>query len=200
MTRARIRRTGGTGSDPIPARGTKRGTGSDPVPVLVVVALACLVMMLPGCSSGAKKSQPLLPSEKRLEGMYAGCKVIEVTDGQAKKSIDTTKLPALTPVEFDAVLKRANGMRITNHWKGASLNSVFDSIGVTGPYKELKMTAWDGYVGRVSYDIASKPDTILAYQQDGKPVPRDDGPVRLVVASQEGFYWVRMITKIEVVR
>lgn len=169
----------------------------------IVLAIALSVSVLAGCGSASKTStgsKPLLPSEKRLNGMYEGCRVIKLTDGQTTKTIDTTTLNMRPPVEFDAVLKRSNGMKITNHWKGAELNSVLSSAGITGPYTELKFTAWDGYVGRVPYDIASKPDTVLAYQQDGRPVPREDGPVRLVVASQDGFYWIRMITGIEVVR
>ncbi|HEY5532814.1 MAG TPA: molybdopterin-dependent oxidoreductase, partial [Candidatus Anoxymicrobiaceae bacterium] len=80
------------------------------------------------------------------------------------------------------------------------LSGVLAAGGVTSAFKELRVQAWDGYVGRVSYDIAMKPDTVLAYVMDGKPLPRDDGPVRLVAASQDGFYWIRMITKIEVER
>jgi DMSO/TMAO reductase YedYZ molybdopterin-dependent catalytic subunit len=45
-----------------------------------------------------------------------------------------------------------------------------------------------------------RPDTILAFEQDGTPIAQEDGPVRLVVGSEDGFYWVRMITRIEIVR
>lgn len=173
--------------------------------VVLALALACLAaLVLPtvGCG-GAKSStgsKPLLPSEQRLEGMYESCKTIELSDGSEKKAIETSTFSSLPAQEFDAVLVRSNGMKITNHWKGVSLGDVLASAGVAAPYGELKFTAWDGYVGRVPYDIASKPDTILAYEQDGKPLPREDGPVRLVVASEDGFYWIRMITDIEVIR
>jgi len=77
---------------------------------------------------------------------------------------------------------------------------VLAANGVATPFKELKITAYDGYVGRISYDIAVMPDTIVASRESGKPLPRDEGPVRLVVASQDGFYWIRMLTRIEVLR
>jgi DMSO/TMAO reductase YedYZ molybdopterin-dependent catalytic subunit len=85
-------------------------------------------------------------------------------------------------------------------WKGTPLGAVLDANVVARPFKELRIQAWDGYVGRVGFDVATKPDTMLAYRMDGKPIPREDGPVRLVVPSQDGFYWIRMITRIEVLR
>lgn len=170
------------------------------------LALACLLaltlVLAAGCSQGAKNSAstPLLPSEARLKGMYEACKTIQVTDGSTTVEFKTAKLPSLGPVDVNAVLKRSNGMKINGTWKGPTLTAVLDSLGIARPFTQLKVQAWDGYVGRVAYDIAAKPDTILAFEQDGKPLPWDDGPMRLVVASQDGFYWIRMITRIEVVR
>ena len=60
--------------------------------------------------------------------------------------------------------------------------------------------AWDDYVAKVSYDVAMRPDTILAYEEEGRPLPEEDGPMRLVVGSEDGFYWIRMIVRLEVVR
>lgn len=169
-------------------------------------ALICMLVLAlslcAGCSSSAKNSAstPLLPSEARLNGMYEHCRTVQVKDGATTVELKTDKLPSLGPVDVNAVLKRSNGMHINGIWKGPTLSSVLDSLGVSRPYSQLRVQAWDGYVGRVAYDVAVKPDTILAYEQDSKPLPKDDGPMRLVVASQDGFYWIRMITKIEVVR
>ena len=169
-------------------------------------ALICLLVfalaLCAGCSSGTKNaaSTPLLPSEARLKGMYEHCQTVQITNGATTTQFKTDKLPTLGPVVVNAVLKRSNGMHINGTWKGPTLSSVLDSLGVSRPYSQLRVEAWDRYVGRVAYDVAVKPDTILAYEQDGKPLPRDDGPMRLVVASQDGFYWIRMITKIEVIR
>jgi len=165
----------------------------------IALTLLAATLAAPGCGGGASKA-PLLESEKKLAGMYEACKTIELTDSGTKKTIETAALRDLPQVKVDAVLKRSNGMTKPGTWTGPSLASVLDSKGVAQPYKELKLEAWDGYVGRVGYDIAVLPDTILADTQDGKPVPKEDGPVRLVVGSQDGFYWVRMITGIEVIR
>lgn len=163
--------------------------------LLLLLLLACFIA---GC--GGTSEKPLLESEKKLEGMYEACKTIELTDGTTKKTISTGSLPALGTIEATAVLKRSNGMTHTDTWEGTPLGSVLDANGVARPFKELRMEAWDGYVGRIPYEVAVEPRTMLAYRMDGKPIAKEDGPVRLVVPSQDGFYWIRMITRIEVLR
>lgn len=167
---------------------------------LLVLFVTILLLWLPGCGKTDSQSR-LLESERRLAGMYEACRTIKLTDPLGDHPpMKTDELKSLQKVEVDAVLKRANGMEIPGRWAGVPLSVVLAKQGVTTPFRELRIEAWDGYVGRVGYDIASRPDTILAYLQGGKPLPKDDGPVRLVVASQEGFYWIRMIVKIEVLR
>ncbi len=163
------------------------------------LALLFLVILAIGCGGAGKETQ-LLQSEKKLAGMYEACKTIKLVDSGVTRTIETDPLGSLPQKEVSAILKRSNGMTIPGTWSGVPLSSVLDAQGVARPFKELKIEAWDGYVGRVGYDIAVLPDTILALTQNKKPIPREDGPVRLVVASQDGFYWVRMLTAIEVLR
>jgi len=167
-------------------------------------ALACAalvaVTVFAGCSSGTGKPKVLLESEKRLAGMYKACQNIEVVEPPKATRVAVSSFSAMQQQTVDAVLKRSNGMKISGTWSGVKLSDVLAANGVTTPFKELKISAYDGYVGRVAYDIAMKPDTLIANKEGGKPLPRDEGPVRLVVASQDGFYWINMITKIEVLR
>ena len=169
-----------------------------PFVLLLAVTMTALAFTA-GCGSG-KKTTGLLESEKRLAGMYEGCQKIKIVDGASQNTVSVAQVKSMSRTDFSAVLKRSNGMTKTDTWGGTPLSGVLAAGGVTSAFKELRVQAWDGYVGRVSYDIAMKPDTILAYVMDGKPLPRDDGPVRLVAASQDGFYWIRMITEIEVER
>jgi DMSO/TMAO reductase YedYZ molybdopterin-dependent catalytic subunit len=169
-------------------------------PVALLLVILTVAGLLLGCGGATSSKTPLLESEKKLAGMYEACQNIQLIDGANKTTISAASLPSMATVEKQAVLKRSNGMTHTDTWKGTPLGSILDSKGVTGPFKELKVTAWDGYVGRVGYDIAVAPDTMLAYRVNGKAIPREDGPTRLVVPSQDGFYWIRMITKIEVMR
>ena len=168
--------------------------------IVAVLAVAILVVMgLPGC--GDEEPSRYLDSERRLDGMYEACHTIDLTDGQEQlEPISVDELDGLERVEVDAVLVRSNGMEMPGTWTGARLSDVLADRGVTTPFTELKIEAWDGYVGRVGYDIVMHPDTILAYLENGEEIPMEDGPVRLVVGSQDGFFWVRMLTGIEVLR
>lgn len=168
--------------------------------LLVVLLLAALVAPVAGCGAG-KPATRLLPSEQKLKGMYEACQNIKLNEqGAATRTISTRELPGLGTIEISAVLVRSNGMTKTDKWSGVRFSDVLGHFGVVSPFKELRIEGWDGYVGRVSSEIALRPDTILADTRNGKPLPREDGPVRLVVGSEDGFYWIRMITIIEVIR
>ncbi len=171
------------------------------VPRLAAAALLLILpaVVLASCGSPPGATQ-LLKSERQLTGMYEGCKTFKLKDGGKTSIVEVSALGGMPQVEVHAILKRANGMTKPVTVTGVRLGDVLDSKGVARPFRELKVEAWDGYVGRVSYDIAVLPDTVLALTMDGGPIPREDGPTRLVVASQDGFYWVRMITSIEVLR
>lgn len=169
------------------------------LPIAVFVALLILGVIA-GCG-GNNGERPLLESERRLEGMYEACQKIELSSpGGAPTTITIEEIKGLPAVEIEAVLTRSNGMKKSGKWAGARLSEVLARHGVAEPFKELRVEAWDGYVGRVGAEVATRPDTILAYRENGKPLPEEDGPVRLVVASEDGFYWIRMMIKVEVIR
>lgn len=171
-------------------------------PALTTVLLLVAVVGFCVCAGcGGEKSPHLLESERQLDGMYEACRNIELSSpGSAATTITVDEVKKLPTVEVEAVLKRSNGMTKSGKWVGARLSEVLSGHGVAGPFKELRVEAWDGYVGRVGSEVAMRPDTILAYLENGKPLPKEDGPVRLVVASEDGFYWIRMMVKVEVIR
>lgn len=176
-------------------------TGVSARSLLLAVALVLLLSCsLAGC--GDNGGEPaLLESERQLEGMYEACKTIDITDELGEHPpITFEELPEMESVEVSTTLKRSNGMEMPGTWTGVPLSTLLSKHGVPMPFRELRIEAWDGYIGRLGYDVASLPDTILAYLENGEDIPEVDGPMRLVVGSQEGYYWVRMITEIEVVR
>jgi DMSO/TMAO reductase YedYZ molybdopterin-dependent catalytic subunit len=164
------------------------------------VLIALCVLLLATALTGCGKQKVLLESEKRLSGMYQACQNIEIIDPPKTSKVAVSSFSSMRQQTVNAVLKRSNGMKISGTWSGVKLSDVLAVSGVATPFKELKVTAYDGYVGRMAYDIAVLPDTLIASRESGKPLPRDEGPVRLVVASQDGFYWIRMLTRIEVLR
>lgn len=171
---------------------------------LVAMVLACLVAAcaLAGAGCG-EKQQPsrFLKSEERLAGMYEACRTIVISDPAGEyPPILAEELTDYPRVDVTTELVRSNGMRLPGTWSGAAVSEILAAHGVEGPFIELRIVAYDDYVARVPYDIAMRPDTILAYEQEGEPIPQEDGPVRLVVGSEDGFYWIRMIVRLEVVR
>jgi DMSO/TMAO reductase YedYZ molybdopterin-dependent catalytic subunit len=168
-------------------------------PLLIVMVLFLALLVL-GCS-GSEKSSGVLKSEERLEGMYEACQSVEISDPAGQHpAIDVNEIAALPRVDVQTKLKRSNGMEYQGTWSGPSLSDVLSRQGIEGDFQELRIVAWDGYVAHVARDVALRPDTILAFEQDGAPIAQENGPVRLVVGSEDGFYWVRMITRIEIVR
>lgn len=169
---------------------------------IVIYFLLALLILPTACGCAEKKeTSKYTESEQRLEGMYEACQEIKLVDGgKSKGTIKASELKDLGEVTVDAVLTRSNGMKKQGNWTGTSLSKVLEHYGVAFPFKELKVKAWDGYVGRVDYETAMLEDTILARLENGKKIQKIDGPVRLVVASKDGFFWVRMLTEIEVLR
>ena len=168
---------------------------------IVALALACCLLLAAGGCGKKKETSRFLPSERLLEGMYEACRTIEVSDPAGERpEIDTEEIKSLDTVEVDALLVRSNGMAKPGVWTGASLSDVLRGCGVEGLFEEVRFEAWDGYVAKVPYEMAMLPDTILAWEENGEPLPEEQGPVRLVVGSEDGFFWIHRITRMEIVR
>lgn len=168
--------------------------------VSILLALLLCPLVTTGCAE-KKDTSKYTESERQLEGMYKECQQIELIDGGVEKGpIKVNELKGLGEITVDTVLKRSNGMHMQGTWTGTPLSKVLEHYGIATPFAELKVEAWDGYVGRFPYETSMLPDTILARLENGKKIDKEDGPTRFVVASQDGYYWVKMIVKIEVIR
>ncbi|NPV60058.1 MAG: molybdopterin-dependent oxidoreductase [Actinobacteria bacterium] len=165
-----------------------------------LVTMAFLLASSCGCGEGEGRP-PLLESEKRLEGMYEECRTIAISDPLGQHpDIDIEEIRRYENVDVEAVLVRSNGMEKPGVWTGVRLRDVLRGQGVEEPFVEIRIEAWDGYVARISYEMAMRPDTILAWAEDGAPIPREQGPVRLVVGSEDGFYWIHRIVRMAIER
>ena len=171
--------------------------------ILVSMVAVCLLALVPvGCAGEQEVEDPrFLESEKRLEGMYEACQTIEVRDEIAEhEAIEIEVIKGLETVDVDTVLIRSNGMGKQGVWTGVRLSDVLDFYGIDGGFQEIRMEAWDGYIAKIDNDIALRPDTILAWLENGEPIPEEEGPIRLVVGSEDGFYWIYRIIAMEFVR
>lgn len=146
-------------------------------------------------------------------------------DGRVDRPITLTMddLKKLPRVEMVAVLECAgNGRRFyeprvagtqwafgsvgNGRWVGARLRDVLEKAGIQGSVKEILLDGADVPLGKmpdfqrtITLAKALDPDTILAYEMNGRPLPVEHGfPLRLIASGWAGDSWVKWLQHIEV--
>jgi DMSO/TMAO reductase YedYZ molybdopterin-dependent catalytic subunit len=102
----------------------------------------------------------------------------------------------------------ANGAMGNAVWKGARLRDVLNKAGVKAGAVQVRFNGADtpvmkgtpDFVKALDMDRALHPDTLVAYEMNGKPLPLLNGyPVRLIVPGWFATYWVKMLNGVEVI-
>jgi DMSO/TMAO reductase YedYZ molybdopterin-dependent catalytic subunit len=84
-------------------------------------------------------------------------------------------------------------------WSGVPLKAFLERIGADMTAKYVGFKAPDGYSSSIDMATALHPQTILATQYDGAPLPLEYGfPVRLKTPLKLGFKQPKWITAMEV--
>jgi DMSO/TMAO reductase YedYZ molybdopterin-dependent catalytic subunit len=92
-------------------------------------------------------------------------------------------------------------------WKGVRLRDVLAKSGVAKDAIEVGFNGADGpalpvtpdFVKSLPIDRALDENTLIAFEMNGKPLPRWNGfPARLIVPGWTGTYWVKHLTDIDV--
>ncbi len=92
-------------------------------------------------------------------------------------------------------------------WRGARLRDVLARAGVKPGAVELAMSGRDGavlaetpqFAKSLPIDRALDPDTLVAYEMNGAPLPHLNGfPVRLIVPGWTATYWVKHLSDLEI--
>jgi hypothetical protein len=99
---------------------------------------------------------------------------------------------------------------VTEQWatpaEGARLKDILDRAGLTKEAIEISFNGADGQIIEKTPDFvkslpmwkALDPDTLVAYEMNGEPLPHFNGfPARIVVPGWTGTYWVKHVTRIE---
>ena len=111
-------------------------------------------------------------------------------------------LQALPRVEQISTFHCVTGWTVPNvHWAGVRLTDVFDLVRPLPEAGALQfVSAEDPYVDYLSMQQALLPDVLLAYEMDGKPLPREHGaPLRLVIPDMYGYKNVKWLAGINLV-
>jgi DMSO/TMAO reductase YedYZ molybdopterin-dependent catalytic subunit len=84
-------------------------------------------------------------------------------------------------------------------WAGVPLNAVLNLAGVQSGALHMKLISADGYSVSLPIDTGSSDENFLAFEMDGKPLPRLHGfPLRAVFPGLTGGNWVKWLVKIDI--
>jgi len=92
-------------------------------------------------------------------------------------------------------------------WKGARLKDILEKVGVKKEAIEVGLNGADGpaidktpdFIKSIPLWKAMDPDTIVAYEMNGAPLPHFNGfPARLIVPGWTGTYWMKHLVNVNV--
>ncbi len=115
------------------------------------------------------------------------------------QTLDYAQLLALPAAEQVSTFHCVTGWTVDNvHWRGVRFA---DLLAVAGPQAGASVltftSAEQPYVDTLTLDQARLSDVMLAYEMDGKPLPRPHGaPVRVVIPEMYGYKGVKWVERI----
>jgi DMSO/TMAO reductase YedYZ molybdopterin-dependent catalytic subunit len=117
-------------------------------------------------------------------------------------SLTYDQLRALPRAEQITTFHCVTGWSVKNvHWAGVRIHDVLASAQPQSSAQALQFVSMEQpYVDYLTVRQASLPDVMLAYEMDGKPLPREHGaPVRLVIPEMYGYKNVKWLAEINLV-
>ena len=120
-----------------------------------------------------------------------------------KLSLDELKAvaPAVERYQtFECISNEVGGDLIGNaKWKAVRVRDVLARAGVRPGATTIIWRAADGYSESIALPIAEDPETLLAYEMNGEPIPQKHGaPVRVLLLNRYGMKQPKWLTGIEV--
>ncbi|MBV8597615.1 MAG: molybdopterin-dependent oxidoreductase [Actinobacteria bacterium] len=117
-------------------------------------------------------------------------------------ALDIHELRALPRVDQVSTFHCVTGWTVKNvRWGGVRIADVLAHVQPQPGATALRfVSAEEPYDDYLTMEQAALPDVLLAYEMDGKPLPREHGaPLRLVIPDMYGYKNVKWLKRIEVV-
>src|SRR5579859_1503489 len=117
-------------------------------------------------------------------------------------SISYEQLRALPRVEQVTTFHCVTGWSVPNvHWAGVRMQHIFDLVKPLPQAGALQfVSAEDPYVDYLTMRQSRLSEVMLAYEMDGKPLPREHGaPLRLIIPEMYGYKNVKWVAGINLV-
>lgn len=101
---------------------------------------------------------------------------------------------------FECISNEVGGDLIGNaKWKAVRCKDILGLAGVKPGAKTIVWHAADGYTESIPLDVAMHPETLLAFEMNGEPIPQKHGaPVRVLLINRYGMKQPKWLTTIEV--
>jgi DMSO/TMAO reductase YedYZ molybdopterin-dependent catalytic subunit len=91
------------------------------------------------------------------------------------------------------------GWSAIGEWTGVQLSRVLEKVGVLPSARFINFYCYDGYIDSIDMLDAFHPQTLLAYEMNGKELPLQHGaPIRLRVERQIGYKSLKYLQRIVV--
>jgi len=120
-----------------------------------------------------------------------------------KLSLD--ELKALAPAveryqTFECISNEVGGDLIgTAKWKAVRVKDVLEHAGAKPGATTVIWRGADGFSESIAFSIANDPQTLLAYEMNGEPIPQKHGaPLRVLLLNRYGMKQPKWLTSIEV--
>jgi hypothetical protein len=78
-------------------------------------------------------------------------------------------------------------------WSGVQLSYLLSQLNVGADVNSVQFTASDGYKVVIPIEVALLPQTIIAYQINGQPMPEE---LRLILPDYNGAAWISQIVSL----
>jgi DMSO/TMAO reductase YedYZ molybdopterin-dependent catalytic subunit len=191
---------------------------------LSIFLMAAMVAGVAGCSSSTSTSTSSSSTTATQVKQTNESPALTVTKGEQTATYTMTALKAMTPLTGWAGQMSSTGtISGPFEYKGVAISDVLQAVGGITEENAVRVSAKDGYAMTLSYKqitegnftiidsntgkevtAANKPAVFVAYEEAGKPIDENIGPLRLGIMTSnsqvtEGHWWVKWTQKIEVI-
>ena len=165
--------------------------------VIPAISVLLAALMLSGCAS-PNGGAATTPNPTAAPTAAAGDEVVfeGLPEGAVSAGVD--ELKAMKSVERGVTSLDSQGEINKVTAKGVLLNDFLKDYGKKQTdFNIIRVTATDGYVVEIPKDVIDAEDVILAYELDGKPLDKDNAPLRIIIDNVRSLYWARRVCKVE---
>jgi hypothetical protein len=128
----------------------------------------------------------------------AGWKLVLAVNGEDRQELSFETLLRLPSVELEVHLDCTLGWYTVRSWRGVYLRDLLAALPQPSQVVGVRMESVTGYANILP--AAEIEQVLLATHVDGEPLDHWHGfPLRVVVPSQRGWFWVKWLKRVELV-